>query len=259
MDRYSAVCMNLIAGHRATKGNYNEPENIGVFLNDLPAQNRLTVRNSAGTLLKNAKVRIYQAVGQENFWYSKRFDNIPDLRLTTDDQGQVLLGRNPFSGDEPIQHTWEVSNAVIIVRVEHDGRVGYTFLEVSQFNLEYWRGNTELGEYEIRVNLNNVVSVSRDERSVPSEFSLKQNYPNPFNASTQIEYELPSRAQVILKIYDLLGREIRTLVEASQNAGNHAAVWDGKNDAGQELSSGLYVYKLSAGNHVRTKKLLLLK
>lgn len=153
MDRYSAITMNLIAGHRATRGNCNEPENIGIFLNDLPAENRLTVRDAFGTLLKNAEVWIYQAVGQKGYYYSKRFDNIPDLKFVTDDQGQILLGRNPFSLDGIIRHTWEVSNAAIIIRVAHAGRVGYSFLEVSLFNMEYWCGNKDLGKYQISVNL----------------------------------------------------------------------------------------------------------
>lgn len=91
------------------------------------------------------------------------------------------------------------------------------------------------------------------------EFRLFQNYPNPFNASTQIEYELPSSAHVILKIYDILGREVRTLIDRHQDSGNHKALWDGKNEARKAVSSGLYIYKLTAGNRVQTKKILFLK
>jgi len=111
------------------------------------------VRDAFGAVLKNAEVWIYQAAGQKGYYYAKRFDNIPDLKLATDEQGQILLGRNPFSPDSVIRHTWELSNAVIIIRIAHAGRVGYSFLDVSLFNLEYWRGNRDLGNYEIRIGL----------------------------------------------------------------------------------------------------------
>jgi hypothetical protein len=156
MDRYSAVCMNLIAGHRATVGNFNDPENIGVFLNDLPAENRFTVADEGGYILKNAGIRIFQASAPENpdGAYPRVFDNTPDLHLTTDDNGQVLLGRCPFSRDGVIRHEFfKFSNTAFIMRVEDGNKVGYKVIDVSLFNLEYWRGNTDLADYSISVTM----------------------------------------------------------------------------------------------------------
>ena len=90
--------------------------------------------------------------------------------------------------------------------------------------------------------------------SVPSEFNLDQNYPNPFNPTTTIGYELPASSHVSLKVYDVLGREIQTLLDERQSAGDHLVNFN----AGS-LPSGVYFYRLQAGNYIGAKKLLLLK
>lgn len=156
MDRYSAICLNMIAGHRASAGNFNAPENLGIFLNDLPAENRFTIADGEGNVLNNADIRIYQASppGVPVSGYPRVFDNTPDLFLTTDDNGQVLLGRCPFSLDGVIRHDEFVfSNTAFIMRVEHDNNVGYKVIDVSLFNLESWRGNTNLADYTAYVTM----------------------------------------------------------------------------------------------------------
>jgi hypothetical protein len=82
----------------------------------------------------------------------------------------------------------------------------------------------------------------------PTEFSLSQNYPNPFNPTTTIKYALKQRVQVSLKIYDLLGQHVRTLVNDEENAGFKEVVWDGKNDFGQAVASGVYLYRMVANS-----------
>ncbi|MGA7722333.1 MAG: T9SS type A sorting domain-containing protein [Ignavibacteriaceae bacterium] len=89
---------------------------------------------------------------------------------------------------------------------------------------------------------------------LPSEFSLDQNYPNPFNPATIINYSLPKSAFVKLIVYDVLGRVIKTLVDEEKSAGNYSVQFNGSN-----LSSGIYFYRLTAGNFIGTKKLVLLK
>jgi len=89
---------------------------------------------------------------------------------------------------------------------------------------------------------------------LPSEFSLDQNYPNPFNPTTIINYSLPKSAFVKLIVYDVLGRVIKTLVDEEKSAGNYSVQFNGSN-----LSSGVYFYRLTAGNFISTKKLVLLK
>lgn len=91
------------------------------------------------------------------------------------------------------------------------------------------------------------------------DFGLYQNYPNPFNPSTAISYQLSAVSEVTLKIYDLLGREVATVVNGIGTPGKHTAVWDGKNDRGESVSSGIYLYQLRAGTSVVTRKMVLIK
>jgi hypothetical protein len=95
--------------------------------------------------------------------------------------------------------------------------------------------------------------------AVPTEFALAQNYPNPFNPSTTIKYQIANDANVNLVIYNLQGQQIRTLVAKEQKAGYYSVVWDGRNEAGQTVSSGLYLYRVQAGSFVATHKMLMIK
>lgn len=97
------------------------------------------------------------------------------------------------------------------------------------------------------------------EQSLPEGFQLFQNYPNPFNPETQIAYNLPEDADVKLTIYNMLGQQVRVLVEGRQRAGENTVIWDGRNGNGQRVSSGVYFYKLEAGELVQTKKMSLIK
>ncbi|MCH8299259.1 MAG: T9SS type A sorting domain-containing protein [Candidatus Marinimicrobia bacterium] len=92
------------------------------------------------------------------------------------------------------------------------------------------------------------------ETQLPKEFSLLQNYPNPFNPQTEIRYELPEAANVRLTVYNLLGQELSTIVDNQQEAGFHRATWFGRNNNGQSLASGVYIYKLTANSPTRSFK-----
>ncbi len=95
--------------------------------------------------------------------------------------------------------------------------------------------------------------------SLPAVFTLKQNYPNPFNDLTVIEYEIPGAAQVVMAIYDVLGNEVRTLINQRQPAGPHQVTWDAKNQAGQAVPSGFYFVKIDCGQFSGIQKCLYLK
>ena len=93
-----------------------------------------------------------------------------------------------------------------------------------------------------------------EKNNVPTKYSLSQNYPNPFNPSTTIDYAIPVQSQVVLKLYDAAGREIKTIVNQVQQSGTHHAVLNAST-----LASGVYFYRITAGNFVDTKKMILLK
>ncbi len=102
-------------------------------------------------------------------------------------------------------------------------------------------------------------SVEDEESGVVASFSLGQNFPNPFNAETIIEYSLPQAGRVEIAVYNILGQRVRTLVDEFQTAGRKRVAWDGRNNRGEEVSSGIYFYRIEAGELTKTKKMLLLR
>lgn len=95
--------------------------------------------------------------------------------------------------------------------------------------------------------------------TMPAEFSLKQNYPNPFNPTTTIEFSIPEMSEVQLTIFNALGQVVRTMDGGVQNAGTYKVTWDGTNDFGHAVATGLYFYNLTAGNHTTTMKMVYMK
>ncbi len=95
--------------------------------------------------------------------------------------------------------------------------------------------------------------------NVAEEFALAQNYPNPFNPTTTINYQLGKPANVKLTVYDIMGREVKTLVNTSKNVGSYNAVWDATNNHGNAVSTGVYFYRLQAGDRTFVKKMMLMK
>jgi hypothetical protein len=131
--------------------------------------------------------------------------------------------------------------------------------------------------------IDTTTSVDFDEDQKPSSFTLFQNYPNPFNPVTKIHYVVGGRqtkaadgglvlsevegrptadgpfTPVTFKIYNILGQKVRTLVDEPKRAGSHQAIWDGKDDQGKDVASGIYFYRLTAGDHQETKKMTLIR
>ena len=93
----------------------------------------------------------------------------------------------------------------------------------------------------------------------PTAFALLQNYPNPFNPVTTIRYDLPQESHVHLVIYDILGREVKTIVNSKEQAGYRSVRWDGLNSYGQEVSAGMYFYRLETSDFSKVQKMVLLK
>ena len=112
----------------------------------------------------------------------------------------------------------------------------------------------------IVLNVQQIVDVeTQDATETPQQFALHPCVPNPFNPSATIRYQLAESEGVTLAIYDLLGQKVRVLVAETQPAGHYSVRWDGRNEAGQLVSSGVYLYKLEAGNFTEARKALLLR
>jgi len=97
------------------------------------------------------------------------------------------------------------------------------------------------------------------ESVLPKEFALRQNAPNPFNPSTSISYDLPKACNVELDIYNVLGQNVKTLVSGYQEAGSQSIIWDGTDNTGSSVASGIYFYRITAGDFSATKKMMMLK
>jgi hypothetical protein len=143
--------------------------------------------------------------------------------------------------------------------------------------IESWDKNHNLDTVRIPLTLciDTTTSVDFDEDQKPFIFTLFQNYPNPFNPVTKIHYVVEGRqteaavggrstadgssTPITLKIYNILGQKVRTLVDETKRAGSHEVIWDGKDDRGKEVASGIYFYKLTAGSYQKIRKMVLLK
>ena len=98
-----------------------------------------------------------------------------------------------------------------------------------------------------------------DHHSIPVSFHLSQNFPNPFNARTTISYQLPQTGEVELAVFDIAGQRVRCLVDEVRTGGSHRVVWDGTDDRGESVGSGVYLYRLTVGGLAQTRRLVLLK
>ena len=117
-----------------------------------------------------------------------------------------------------------------------------------------WKAQSAAERQAIMNMLTNGVTGVEEVSEVPREYTLSQNFPNPFNPATQIEYSLPVKGRVSLRVYNLLGMEVATLVEGEQAAGNYTATFEGA-----KLASGVYFYRLQAGTMLLTRKMVLMK
>jgi hypothetical protein len=125
----------------------------------------------------------------------------------------------------------------------------YSFVDASASGRVFYR--LKQVDFDGQFEYSNIIEVNA---GVPKTFALEQNYPNPFNPSTAISYQLPVAGNVSLKVFDMLGKEVATLVNARQEAGAYTVNFNANN-----LSSGVYFYRLQAGNFVQTRKMMLVK
>jgi len=135
----------------------------------------------------------------------------------------------------------------------NSGLTGYTVYKLSINPAGYLLASTDDGMFK---SLNTTTDVNTNEINPPSEYLLHQNYPNPFNPNTTIKYQIPEISFVTIKVYDVLGKEIVTLVDEEKPAGEYNVEFRIDN---LELSSGIFFYQLQAGNYIETKKMVLLK
>ena len=94
---------------------------------------------------------------------------------------------------------------------------------------------------------------------IPKEYRLYDAFPNPFNPITNLGYDIPKKGHVSILIYDMLGRQVKTLLNQTQDAGYKSVIWDATNNYGKPVSAGIYLYQIQAEEYISTKKMVLLK
>ncbi|MFQ6611296.1 MAG: FlgD immunoglobulin-like domain containing protein, partial [Fidelibacterota bacterium] len=171
-----------------------------------------------------------------------------NLEYNTVESNQIIMNMVAFNKYRLLQPGINLLNSI---KFQADGQDSIT-IEYS-YDIRYdgeisLKGEVGSGNYTLKM-----------VNALPEGFTLFQNYPNPFNPITTLRYELPERAHVQLKIYDILGREIRQLVYQEQDAGYKSVTWDGRDNDGRVMGAGMYLYRIHAGEFVRTKKMVLLK
>lgn len=164
------------------------------------------------------------------------------------DAGSGLVAELVFEVTDPMVTAIELE-PFVMEDPHHSNFFVYGSTKTGQW--EQWREDPELAYGR--------VTITAAAGSVPKSYSLAQNYPNPFNPSTEISFDLPKASQVELSIFNVLGQEVRSLVNQSMEAGSHKIMWDGRDGSGSQVSSGVYFYRLAAGSYSQTKKMMLLK
>lgn len=205
ISEFTVLCMNRIAAHRATAGNMNAPGNIGEFLDEIPLENELTLKDDQGNVVPNASVEIYQASTLADVWYGATYDDTPDLSLTTDADGKVLLGSNPFSSEGTISHGFGFANGVIILRVENESGLGYGFLDLPTFNVEYMRGNTEFASYELLFDNWKASPISSIDFIAEQGLQSIMAFPNPASETLTLRINAAQEKQLGIQILDVNG------------------------------------------------------
>ena len=135
-------------------------------------------------------------------------------------------------------------------------------LRYDSIQLTWVPGNPTTGQLffdDLRIVQETVAGVDEIATGIPSGFTLAQNYPNPFNPVTRIDFTIPAFASVNLLVYDLKGYLVRTIVDESLSAGAHSVKWDGKNDSGIPVASGVYLYRLSSADFSQSRRMLYIK
>lgn len=124
-----------------------------------------------------------------------------------------------------------------------------------------WSNLTGSYDYVLymRATVKTVTGIAEIDNRIPESFEVSQNYPNPFNPSTTIRYSLPEETYVSIKIFDVNGNYVADLADNHQNPGTYSITWNGKNNNGQSVASGVYYFNIKAGNFVKTTKMMLLK
>ena len=193
-------------------------------------------------------------------WNTQSFgtdESLTDIYFVDDMNGWAVGGALSGSGTSTILHTTDGGeNWVSQNSPTTNALYGLSFVDVNNGWAVGYNGTI------IHTSMGGIVGIEEKSNitmTIPEKLTLYNSYPNPFNPITTIQYEIPRIARVTVKIYNILGLEIKTLVNEVQSPGQKSVVWDGTDNQEKSVGSGVYLYQLQAGNVVKTKKMTLVK
>tara|TARA_B100000131_G_scaffold2022_1_gene2104 strand:- start:2928 stop:4760 length:1833 start_codon:yes stop_codon:yes gene_type:complete len=211
-------------------------------------------------LLPSLTQRVYISLDIKN---DGQFDHSKDLRSTSEFNGvwNMRVNRPNAEGSLTLKGAYENDrpNDLVLMIVNVSTREVLKNFPVESFELSNM--NSEFNDFKVVAGEEAYVLSMVDEilNSIPTEFSLGQNYPNPFNPVTKMDISLPLTGDVTLVIYNILGQKVRTIFSGELNYGYHTMQWNGLDDQGLRVSSGVYFSEFRTRDHRKTKKMLLLK
>jgi hypothetical protein len=273
-----ALAGNILSDRKVSiKFTTNENWALGIYPspNDTPSKSKFirvpfasykdTVRVWPVVLLRNPVDSLWSCDSNQTASGKPVFDKIAGINDTLDATGKSIsyygyVSTVPFPPTSVAKKSPLVSGASFIakdfyfVNFKSDGippQAG-TVIEMTPF------ARIKPGDIKRIVLRTNGVEQTTD-GIIPVSYALLQNYPNPFNPATTIEFSLPIQANVSLKVFDIIGREVAELIHGQMRAGTFRFRWDGRNSVGSSVASGVYFYRLAAGSFIETKKMLLLR
>lgn len=217
----------------------------------------------------NAEAKLLYYYDQENHRFIVEWHKVPHFSEPDELETFEIILFDPVyyptstgDGEILIQYKDVEEPSSVTVGMENDSQdIGLLYL----FNENYDITANELeSEFAIRIttDIPTITFIDEDFKGnnlIPSDYSLEQNYPNPFNPQTRIRYSLPEAGFIAVRVYSVDGEMIKELVNTNKRAGNYEVVWDGTNNYGMKVSSGIYFYQLVTDKFIQTKKLVLLK
>ncbi|MEN8193482.1 MAG: FlgD immunoglobulin-like domain containing protein [Bacteroidota bacterium] len=233
---------------------------------DLPAEgevnNEFTVEDIAGTDWSDKQIVNYA-------------DHFPELAFRKNNEKyywefSLSVFNDSYNANNPENSKTELHNGDVLglslaycdnddsdeEPKERDNFIGSVWVPESNYN-DHWMNADFFGT--LKLVSHKPTTIDNRTGQIINKYQLFNNYPNPFNPDTIISYQLPQRASVKLKVFDMLGREIKTLVNVEQNRGVYKVTWDGNNSFGNQVVSGIYYIKMESGNYFDTKKMVLLR
>ncbi len=186
--------------------------------------------------------------------------------MDSDPQQELVYFGGVVSGDKLViidgstgSVEWELPATITDVTIAQDGTSPFCDVN-NDGKMEITFGAIVDGTTHVYVvGLQGTSNIIGNNNPIPNEISITQNYPNPFNPTTTIEYQIQKDDFVTIKIFDSIGRLVKYLVNEEKQSGEYSVIFDGKNDAGQKISSGVYFYQLQVGDFISNKKMILLK